>query len=208
MIVKIIFLAIGLQCGLGVMPGLAPEAHAAKGTFWDRDQILRDFFPDADTIESTPVRLTPDVTARLKSRLGYTVTRPGDLFPLWTARKSGLVVGYAVIDEEKGMHEPITFAVLVGADGVIRRQEVMVYREPEGDGVTQKRFRRQFVGKTSKDPLRAGVDITIVSGATISSHSMAVGVKRAVSVVEEVLLADSPHAAVERPRGRLPDSGT
>lgn len=208
MIVKIIFLATGLLCGLGAMPGMGPQAHAAKGALWDRDQILREFFPEADAIDATPVRLTPELTARLKTRLGYTVTRPGDLFPLWTARRSGIVVGYAVIDDEKGLHEPITFAVLIGPDGVIRRQEVMVYRETEGDGVTQKRFRRQFVGKTCKDPLRAGVDIMIVSGATISSHSMAVGVKRAVTVVEQALLADSARAAVERPHGRISDTGT
>ena len=148
--------------------------------------------------------LAGSLCEKLKARLGYVPRSPdgSGSFPVWVGTKGGAILGYAVIDDEKGMHEPITFAVLVGPDGIVNRQEVLVYRESEGDGITRKAFRRQFVGKTVKSPLRPGADVVIVSGATISSNSMAVGVRRALAIVTEAFL-QTPEAPV----GRLPGAG-
>jgi hypothetical protein len=190
------FIASGC-CAMAIALGSAP-AFAAKGVLYDREKILREFFPGADAIEVENVAVAGDLAGRLQARLGYVPSRE---YAVQVGKKDGRVLGYAVIDDEKGMHEPITFAVLVGPDGAVLRQEVMVYRECEGDGVTARRFTRQFVGKTEKDPIRDGVDVEIVTGATISSHSMAVGVKRAVAVVNEGILAR------QRPLGRLPGAG-
>ena len=186
MMFKIIFITAAL-----VLLGLVPEAAwAAKGRLYTQEQILAEFFPGA-VVEKRSVQLSEELVARVRKRSGCAVRSPdgSGSFPVWIGRKYGQITGYAVIDDEKGMHEPITFAVLVSPQGAVVRQEVLVYRETEGDGVTQKRFRRQFVGKTIKDPIRAGVDVMVVSGATISSHSMAVGVKRALALVTEEFLA-------------------
>ena len=43
----------------------------------------------------------------------------------------------------------------------------MAYREAYGDQVRSERFREQFVGKTARDPITAGQDIDIISGATL-----------------------------------------
>ena len=193
MIVKIIFPLMALWSVVAV----SPRAEAAKGVLYDQPAILHEFFPGADRIDTIDVAITPDLAARLKTRLGYVPVCAH--YAVFVGRKGGRDLGYAVIDEEKGMHEPITFAVLVGLDGAVARQEVMVYREPEGDGVTSHRFTRQFVGKTIKDPIRAGVDITIVSSATISSNSMAVGVRRAVTIVDEAVLPIVPSTAALGP---------
>jgi len=201
MMFKIIFSVGALVTGASLVGASAAEAGA--GTLYTRDQILLEFFPGA-TVEKKPVELTPALALKLKVRLGYVPRSPDGSghFPVWVGTIGGAVVGYAVIDDEKGMHEPITFAVLVGPDGAVTRQEVLVYRESEGDGITRKAFRRQFIGKTVKSPLRTGSDVAIVSGATISSNSMAVGVRRALAVVSEAFL-QSPEAPV----GRLPGAG-
>lgn len=198
--VKIILTTAALAGSLAAPSG----ARAAKGQLYDRGTILKEFFPEADRVDTETVTITPEIAARLQHDLGYVPVREdgGASYPVLVGKKGDRVLGYAVIDDEKGMHEPITFAVLIGLDGKVERQEVMVYREPEGDGVTAHRFTRQFIGKTVKDPIKDGVDITIVSSATISSHSMAVGVKRAVAIVTEGILAR------QAPVGRLPGSGT
>ena len=203
MMFKIIFTASALLAGGAPLAGVS-SAHAAPGTLYTRDQILQDFFPGADAIEKRPVPLAAPLCEKLKARLGYVPRSPDDngTFPVWVGTKGGAILGYAVIDDEKGMHEPITFAVLVGPDGAVKRQEVLVYRESEGDGITRKAFRRQFVGKTVKSPLRPGADVVIVSGATISSNSMAVGVRRALAVVDEAFLQ-----IPEAPVARLPGAG-
>ena len=58
------------------------------------------------------------------------------------------------------------------------------------------RFRRQFVGKTGRDPLRLNRDIDAVSGATISSGAMAVGVRRAAVLVDEIMVGRTELATV------------
>jgi Na+-translocating ferredoxin:NAD+ oxidoreductase subunit G len=202
MMFKVIFTSGALLAASSApVPAIESRAHAAPGVYFTVDEILAEFFPAAEKVEKKPVELTPALCEQLKRRLGYTPRSPDgtNTYPVWVGSTGG-VVGYAVIDDEKGMHEPITFAVLIGPDGAVKRQEVLVYRESEGDGVTRKAFRRQFIGKTVKSSLRAGADVTIVSGATISSNSMAVGVRRALTIVDEAFL-QNPLPPAERIAG-------
>jgi Na+-translocating ferredoxin:NAD+ oxidoreductase RnfG subunit len=124
-------------------------------------------------------------TARVAQRLGYTPARSSYTF--YVATSGGHVDGYAFIDEEKGEHLPITFAVKLSPTGKVMRQEIVVYREARGDEVRDERFRAQFVGKSARDAIDTDQDIVAVSGATISSRAMAVGVKRAVVLFDELV---------------------
>jgi electron transport complex protein RnfG len=136
--------------------------------------------------------------ARLAHRLGYSPAR--DSYTIFVALTQGKVDGYAVIDDELGLHQPITFATRLTSRGVVDRVEIMVYREPRGDEVRDPRFRRQFEGKTAADPLRIDRDIDAVSGATISSASLAAGVRRAAILVEELGLASPTPSTVATSR--------
>ena len=108
---------------------------------------------------------------RLQQRLGYTPSKASYTF--YVATSAGHIDGYAFIDEEKGEHLPITFAVKLSPEGRVLRQEVVVYREARGDEVRDDRFRAQFVGKSARDAIDTNQDIVAVSGATISSRAMA-----------------------------------
>jgi Na+-translocating ferredoxin:NAD+ oxidoreductase RnfG subunit len=99
----------------------------------------------------------------------------------------GRRTGYAILDAEIGLHEPIDFGVRFDDKGSVERLEIMAFREPYGDGVRAERFRAQFVGKTARDPITAGQDIDIVSGATLSSRSVALGVKRDALILASAL---------------------
>jgi Na+-translocating ferredoxin:NAD+ oxidoreductase RnfG subunit len=81
---------------------------------------------------------------------------------------------------------PITFAIGVTADGALQDVQVMVYREPQGEAIAEKRFRRQFVGKRSKDPITLDKDIDAVSGATISSRSATFAARKGLLLAEVV----------------------
>src|SRR2546425_13267597 len=50
--------------------------------------------------------------------------------------------------------------------------------------VKEKRFLRQFRGKTAGDPIRINQDILNYTGATLSSKALARGVKRAVLLLD------------------------
>lgn len=169
------------------LAALLPRPAEAAATYFTTAQVLKEFFPKSQKVTYRKFPLTAEQSAALAKRLGYQA--PRSEYVIFVALTGEHVDGYAVIDEERGQHEPITFAVKFSPAGVVERQEVMVYREKYGEEIRDPRFRAQFVGKTGKDPLRAGNDIDVVTGATISSRSMAVGVRRAIALVEELILA-------------------
>ena len=172
-----------LLVGLGLV--LAPQAGQAQAVYWTRAQVLEDFFSESKRVTYRAYTLDVETRRILTKRLGYA---PPTTLTVYYGLTAGAVDGLAVIDQEMGQHKPITFAVLVDPRGVMKRLEIMVYREPKGDEVRQERFRAQFDGKTARDPLAQGQDVVAVSGATISSKAMARGARRALVMLDELVL--------------------
>jgi electron transport complex protein RnfG len=176
---------------------LSPARARAEATYYTSRAVLTEFFPKSERVTFRTFALDSSLKARLTQRLGYAPAK--DHYTVFIATTHGHVDGYAVIDEEPGLHQPITFATRLSPRGAIERLEIMIYREPRGDEVRDARFRRQFQGKTAQDPLRVSRDIDAVSGATVSSASMASGVRRAAILVEELALGLSTVASERLP---------
>jgi len=166
---------------------LAATPARAAGVYFTRAELLKSFFHDSDRVSYRTLELDAAQRRRVAERLGYAINPKRTIY---YGEKDGRVTGYAVLDDELGQHKPISFGVLLSADGHVERVEVMVYREPKGEEIRRAQFRDQFVGKDAAAPVRAGHDIVAISGATISSRSLAIGVKRALVVVDELLLSD------------------
>jgi hypothetical protein len=145
--------------------------------YWTPEALVADMLPG-----ETPTRVdfTPDAAAkaRLEATLGYPLPRAS--YPVYVGATAGVI-----LDDQRGQHEPIDFGVLIDRQVTVRRVEILVYREAYGDAVKGEAFRKQFVGLGLAAPLRPGRDIRIVSGATISTRSIAVGVKRALALMAE-----------------------
>jgi hypothetical protein len=190
---------VGLSLAVGCC--LLPVARVhAETTYYTPRALLADFFPKSEKVTFRTFTLDSSLKSRLAQRLGYAPTK--DRYNIFVATTNNHVDGYAVIDDEQGLHQPITFATRLSPRGVIERLEIMVYREPRGDEVRDARFRHQFEGKTAQDPLRVSRDIDAVSGATVSSASMAVGARRAAVLVEELALGLSTIAAERSPASK------
>ena len=174
------------------LAALLTAAPAAGETFWTTRELLGDpsFFGASQRVTFRQFDLSPEQKARLEARLGY--RPPRDRYTIFVAQTGDRVDGYAVFDDEMGQHLPISFAVKISPQGVVEGQEITAYREPRGDEIRDPRFRRQFVGKSAHDALRPGEDVAVVSGATISSRAMSAGVKRALVLVEELILKPEP----------------
>ena len=155
--------------------------------YFTPEALMESFFPGSgageDRVES--VVFTPDGAQRaaIEAQLGYKLPKPS--YTLEIGRGSGAepALGYALVDNQLGQHEPITVGVLLGPDGAVQQVEVLVYREAYGDGVRAASFRDQFTGLNAASTMRAGKEIRIVSGATISSRALATVVKRAAVLV-------------------------
>lgn len=100
---------------------------------------------------------------------------------VWKVQAGRKQAGRYIVDHVIGKHLYIDYAVALGPDGRIRRVDILKYRESYGGEVRDRSWLDQFVGKSSSSPLRVGVDIRNISGATLSSHHLTEGIKRIVN---------------------------
>ncbi|MDH5672779.1 MAG: FMN-binding protein [Myxococcales bacterium] len=165
---------------------LAPVAPARAEVFFTVRELLSAHFSKSERVGHIEVELSADRRARLERKLGKALGKARYTF--FVARSGGKVDGYALFDQEKGQHEPIGFATFFDPRGRVTRVEVVAYREPYGDGIRSPRFRQQFVGRDASSGFGAKDGIDAISGATISSRSLSVGVQRASLLLRETLL--------------------
>lgn len=89
-----------------------------------------------------------------------------------------------IIDRVLAKHESITYAVAIDSQGRVKGIEIMDYRETYGYQIRGQDWRRNFVGKSSRDPVRLDKDIPNISGATLSSKHVTDGVRRVLQTYE------------------------
>jgi len=141
----------------------APAAHAA--VYLSVEQAQQAIFPGAHfTMEALAL---PDAARR----------------KLWRVSEGG----WFIVDAVLGKHELITYAVGLGADGSVRGVEILEYLESYGYQIRDAAWRRQFAGKTARDPLKLDQDIRNISGATLSCRHVTDGIKRLLGFYESAL---------------------
>jgi len=146
-------------------------AEALKLIFFKSEQVL----PERQS-------LNPVQQKGIEKKIGFRLEKTEWNF--YVAKTKGKVDGYALIDQEVGKTEPITFLTAITPEGRVKEVEVLVYREPIGGEVREERFLRQYRGKGPSDPVRVGRDLANVTGATLSARAVSAGVKRALLLWE------------------------
>ena len=179
---------IRLQCWWGrvlllasaVILGLASNASAQ--VFLEPQEAIEKLMPEAENHVTDSKEPTPELKKRLEEALGRRMEEKRYIFII--GMKQGKHTAYAVVLNVIGKERPITFMIVVNPDGAVRAVEVLVYRESQGSEIRDPRFMRQFQGKTARSQLRAGHDIDVITGATLSSRSAAYAVKKALALVD------------------------
>ena len=160
--------------------------HAAEATVYlSTEQALRLAFPSAQTITPADVTLTPEQQQRAAAMAGGPVPAAGP-WTIYTATAGEQLLGRAVVMEEIGKYEPITFLVAAGPDGRVLDVLILVYRESRGGEVRRPNFLRQYRGKAAQDPIKVSQDIVNITGATLSARAVSVGVRRALALFSVV----------------------
>lgn len=142
---------------------------------------LKTVFGDLNVSTET---LTLNLTQRKALQRQLRRKVPEAQFTIYVGKRQGKSVRYALILDEKGKHYPITFIVAFSPQVKVEQVAVMVYREKRGDGVKRQRFLNQFRGKDTNDRIEVNRDIVHITGSTISSWSIAAGVRKAISLLE------------------------
>ena len=113
-------------------------------------------------------------------------------FEVYAVSKEHQFLGWTVLTEEFGKHQPMTIMVAIRPDYSVSGALLVTFRENRGYGIKHPKFQKQFNDKTTNDPIEVGIDIVHVSGSTISSRAMALGVRKALRVVAELNHAGYP----------------
>ena len=129
----------------------AGMALSSAGTVRADQTFLREadaphvMFPESTGAERRTLELTG---AELKW-LERTLSRRTDVtkYPYFEVSKQNEPLGRIFILDVVGQAHPITFAVAVGPDGLVKDVEVLVYREPCGAQIEEARFRRHFIAQ-------------------------------------------------------------
>jgi hypothetical protein len=177
------------------MKSLWPVALLAVAAPVFADQLLlresdapRALFGEHVTSVRKTLELSPPELAELSRVLERKVEVRS--YPYLEVRSEGAggdekpILGEIFLMDVIGQSLPITFAVGVKQDGTLQDVQVMVYREPHGDEIRERRFRAQFAGKKLQDPLVVGKDIDAISGATISSASAAYAARKGLALAD------------------------
>jgi len=167
----------------GLLALRAGSARAQEGQFLRAEDAPRQLFPETSEVSEHTVPSSPALQSRVRALMGSAPTLWEPAYRVFTARRGDQVLGFTVIVEEIGKHRPITFAVGVNPDASVRDVAVLSYREPYGGDVKERRFLRQYAGKTAAAPLLPYRDIHNIAGATLSVEATGRAVKKAIAVL-------------------------
>jgi hypothetical protein len=164
----------------------APRGAGQTTTYLTVDAAPKSLFPDAQ-IERKDVTSDAGFQEKLRAKLGRlkpTVWEPK--YATFIARQNSETVGYAIVVDEIGKVNPFTLIVSATPQFTVREVALMVYREPRGGEISQKRFLAQYKGKKSSDPIMLNRDIVGITGATLSVQGANRAVHKALAVLEIV----------------------
>ncbi|HKX12565.1 MAG TPA: FMN-binding protein [bacterium] len=160
--------------------GFQSEAWNQTTVFLTPADAIKLIFKDSQEVIKEDHPIGSEQRRQAQAALGYDL--PKSQYTFYIGRTGGQIDGYAIIDEQVGKVQPITFISRINPDGTVAAVEIMVYRESHGGDVASKRFLKQFRDKSLNSELRLHGDIVNISGATLSSHALVVGVKRALAL--------------------------
>jgi electron transport complex protein RnfG len=95
------------------------------------------------------------------------------------------VAGRAIQVSSPGYAGPVDLLVGLDQRGSVTGVKILNQRETPGLGqkISQPVFLQQFIGRSAKDRLEPKQDIDAITGATISSRAVCLGVKKALQKV-------------------------
>lgn len=161
---------------------IVPSPVRGEQVYLTKADAPRAIFPEGTASARKTLDLSDAEVAALSKALGRRVEARRYQYVEVKSEKG--TAGIILILDVIGESQPITFAVGVSPDGALQDIQVMVYREPQGEAIQERRFRRQFVGKRAKDPITLDKDIDAISGATISSRSATFAARKGLLLAE------------------------
>jgi len=143
------------------------------------EEALALAFPGAITKRET-LFLSDDQRSRAEKESGAEVS--SSLATRFVATgEDGAVLGWAYLDTHRVRTLPETLMVVLGADGAVRRVEVVTFREPL-EYMPREGWYGQYEGQLLDDDLALKRDIRPVTGATLTARATTEAVRRVLAI--------------------------
>lgn len=152
---------------------------------------LSQVFPEAAKFTSRQATLTADQIGRIEQAIGERVeseSRVPTFYPAFS--KAGEKIGFVLFTDQIGENGAIEMGVAIDREGKVRH--VAIFASREDKRTSKDEFLDQFQGKTVKDPLKVGADITPVAGAEKGSQAVVAGVRKVLLIKQEVFGEQNP----------------
>jgi hypothetical protein len=175
---------VGVTAGVAALGAAASAALGQERRFLSQDDALRLVFPNSQRIARESYTLTAAQLATVQNALHMRLASATQT--IFRGVSNDATDGYAMIVDEVGKDQPITFVVGVTPDYHVSRVALMVFRETRGWEVEDARFTNQFRGKTLSNRIAIGSDIVGVTGATLSSRAFCRGARKALAICEAI----------------------
>lgn len=173
----------------GFLFSIVSLSWAKDTVYMTQEEAVKWAFSAAAAIEEAKVVLSPAEKKEIEAATGGALYASDDKIYIGTV--SGKLDGYAMITNEIGKFEFITFIVKVTPKMEIEKVGVMVYRESRGGEINRKRFQQQYHGKKKTDPFKVNHDIINITGATMSVRAMNRGIRKVFALLDHYLKDDS-----------------
>jgi Na+-translocating ferredoxin:NAD+ oxidoreductase RnfG subunit len=161
-------------------------------------EAIQEMYPEADSVVPETLVISKDQLEKIKKRLGGKITHyqegPAPKDPkemvFYVGSKAGKKTAVGVMIEQPGKWGPVKYIMVVDPASIkLKNLAIMSYTEKRGRPIARRNFLKQFIGKSSLDPILVNKDINGISGATISSDATCFAVKLTLALYEEVYLS-------------------
>ena len=95
------------------------------------------------------------------------------------------LLGFAFIGTAPSKTDTFEYLVVFDKSFIIKKVNVLVYREDYGGEIGSNRWLKQFVGMARSSELTVGKNIAAISGATISVYSMTNAVNQLLNEMKQ-----------------------
>ena len=151
--------------------------------------IIQDVFPGSISIEHSMYNISEESVKKIQNTTKQKFFRPE--LNLWTILSKDSTSYYAILDNVKGKSLPITFLTIFNDSSEVHHTAIIKYREAFGGEVSSKKWLNQFTAYTDSSNYKVGRDISGISGATLSVHSITKGIHKLTLLIHEIIKDDN-----------------
>ena len=168
-----------------ILAALLPIPIVVAADYLSVEAAQKSIFPQADAFQEILLPQTPEQLQAVSARAGP--QPPHGMIRVWSASRSGVLLGHVFVDEVIGRQSLITYALGIDVDGALVDLEIMAYRESHGGEIRNPAWRAQFSHRDALEQLRFRADIKNISGATLSSEHVTQGVRWLLALWQSAL---------------------